>query len=123
MAIVLIVEPEFLPPWAAVLNAAIRLIVLVGLAELTARAAQQARELRERVQTLEGILPICAFCKKIRQSDGTWEQIEAYVSKRSAAKFSHGFCESCGREHYPGVYGPGTGKTAEPGAAPDPAGM
>lgn len=119
LAIALTVESGLRPPWAAVLNAAIRLIVLIGLADLTARVALQTRELRERVQTLEGILPICAFCKKIRQSDGTWEQIEAYVSKRSAARFSHGFCESCGREHYPEMYRSESGKTAEPSAAAD----
>ena len=106
LAIVLTVETEFLPPWAAVMNATIRLAVLVGLAVLTARVARLTRELEVRVQVLEGILPICAFCKKIRQPDGTWEQVEAYVSKRSAAQFSHGFCESCGRQHYPEMYDP-----------------
>jgi len=97
LAIVLNVETEIMPPWAA-----IRLVILVGLAVMMARLAQRKRRLEERVQVLEGILPICAFCKKIRSPDGAWEQIEAYVSQRSAARFSHGFCEPCGREHYPG---------------------
>ena len=62
--------------------------------------ASRSSALAKRVQVLEGILPICSFCKKIRRPDGQWEQIETYIGKRSAAQFSHGFCEACGREHY-----------------------
>ena len=49
----------------------------------------------ERIQTLEGIVPICSVCKKIRSDDGAWERLEIYVSKHTNAKFSHGFCEQC----------------------------
>ena len=59
------------------------------------------RTLAKRVQLLEGILPLCVFCKKIRHDDGVWERIETYVSQRSAAQFSHGYCEDCARDHYP----------------------
>ncbi len=86
--------------WASVLNAGIRMLVLVGLAMLVTKA-QRRLKLERRVQVLEGILPICGFCKKIRRPDGTWEQLETYISQRSAAKFSHGLCDACGREHYP----------------------
>ena len=52
------------------------------------------------VQTLRGLLPICAFCKDIRDESGDWQQMEAYVSKRSEAKFSHGVCPNCIAKHY-----------------------
>ena len=46
------------------------------------------------IERLEGILPICARCKRIRV-DEDWEPIEGYVSSRSAAQFSHGICPEC----------------------------
>ena len=48
-----------------------------------------------KVKTLKGLLPICAWCKKIRDDQGYWQQIEAYVRDRSEADFSHGICPSC----------------------------
>lgn len=54
-----------------------------------------------QVKQLEGILPICSFCKKIRGEDNQWYQMEAYISLHSEAQFSHTFCPNCGREHYP----------------------
>lgn len=48
-----------------------------------------------KVKKLEGILPICAACKKIRQDDGAWVVLEDYISARSVARFSHGLCPSC----------------------------
>lgn len=53
------------------------------------------------VKTLRGILPICSFCKKIRDDDGNWNQVEVYVKKRSDADFSHGICPDCIGRHYP----------------------
>lgn len=94
-------EAAALPMWSAVVNAGIRLIVLVALAILIDQVAWQRRTLAERVQLLEGILPICVFCKKIRRDDGSWERIETYVSQRSTAQFSHGYCNECARDHYP----------------------
>ncbi len=52
------------------------------------------------VKQLRGILPICAYCKKIRKDDGSWEQIEIYVRDHTAAKFSHGMCEECKKKWY-----------------------
>jgi hypothetical protein len=89
-------EAGIIPYWAVALNTGIRMLVLCGIGMLVA----QQRAMSKRVQVLEGILQICSFCKKIRRPDGTWEQIESYISKRSEAQFSHGFCEACGREHY-----------------------
>lgn len=53
---------------------------------------------------LEGILPVCASCKKIRDDKGDWQQIEAYIRDRSAASFSHGICPECARKLYPEYY-------------------
>ena len=52
-----------------------------------------------RIKYLEGFLPVCAFCKRIR-IDKEWIPIEEYITKHSEAQFSHGFCPDCGRKHY-----------------------
>ena len=49
----------------------------------------------DEIKVLEGILPICSDCKKIKDSDGTWKQMEVYIDSNSEAKFSHGFCPHC----------------------------
>lgn len=49
----------------------------------------------EEINELRGFLPICAYCKKIRNDKNYWEQIETYISKRSAAHFTHGICPEC----------------------------
>lgn len=48
-----------------------------------------------RVKQLEGIIPICAYCKKIRDDHDTWQGLEAYISEHSQAHFSHGICPAC----------------------------
>ena len=53
-----------------------------------------------QVKTLQGMLPICAHCKKIRDDQGNWQPMEVYISQHSGAKFSHGVCPDCLREHY-----------------------
>ncbi len=65
--------------------------------------ALQIRELREaldHIKTLQGILPICSFCKKIRDDGGYWNQVEAYISRHSDALFSHSVCPECMKIHY-----------------------
>ncbi|HNY26177.1 MAG TPA: hypothetical protein PLA90_06640 [Candidatus Sumerlaeota bacterium] len=57
-----------------------------------------------RINTLHGLLPICCSCKKIRQDDGYWSQIEEYLQAHSDATFSHGICPECARKLYPEVY-------------------
>ena len=54
-----------------------------------------------KVKLLGGLLPICAHCKKIRDDQGYWTQIEAYIRDHSEAEFSHGICPECARELYP----------------------
>ncbi len=53
------------------------------------------------VKTLRGILPICSFCKKIRDDKGYWNQVEDYVKQRFDADFSHSICPECASKHYP----------------------
>jgi hypothetical protein len=53
---------------------------------------------------LTGLLPICARCKKIRDDQGYWNQIEAYIQEHSDAKFSHGICPNCAKRLYPEYY-------------------
>jgi len=55
------------------------------------------------LQTLSGLLPICASCKKIRDDKGYWTQIERYIRDRSQAEFSHGICPDCAERLYPEV--------------------
>lgn len=54
----------------------------------------------DAINRLQGIIPICAQCKKIRDSEGYWSQVESYIEKHSEAKFSHGICEQCADELY-----------------------
>jgi DNA-binding response OmpR family regulator len=49
----------------------------------------------KEIKTLRGFLPICAGCKKIRDDQGYWTQIESYISQHSDAEFSHGLCPDC----------------------------
>lgn len=56
---------------------------------------EQLMQTRAEVQTLSGLLPICAWCKKIRDDDGYWQQVESYFSRRSGVRFTHGVCLDC----------------------------
>jgi PAS domain S-box-containing protein len=53
------------------------------------------------IKTLHGILPICASCKKIRDDQGAWHQVEAYIRDHTDAEFSHGLCADCAKQLYP----------------------
>jgi hypothetical protein len=53
------------------------------------------------IKVLRGLLPICAGCKKIRDDQGYWSQMEVYIRDHSEADFSHGICPSCVRNLYP----------------------
>ncbi len=55
----------------------------------------------KEIKTLKEFIPICSFCKKIRNDEQYWEGIEEYISKRTDSRFSHGICPDCARKHYP----------------------
>jgi len=63
--------------------------------------AGRVQEALARVKTLSGLLPICASCKMIRDDQGYWNQIETFVSQRSAAEFTHSLCPDCVKRLYP----------------------
>ncbi|MCD4650799.1 MAG: response regulator [Candidatus Cloacimonetes bacterium] len=76
--------------------------------ELTARVTSSLRlefqrqelvQALSEVKTLEGLLPICSYCKKIRNDKDYWEEIEAYIQSHSQARFSHGICPDCYNKH------------------------
>ena len=68
------------------------------LLEQEKAAAAALRQALSEIKILEGILPICAQCKKIRNTEDNWVQMEAYISKHSGAVFSHGFCPECAKK-------------------------
>jgi response regulator RpfG family c-di-GMP phosphodiesterase len=55
----------------------------------------------EEIKTLRGILPICSYCKKIRDDKGAWQQVEVYLKRHSDADFSHGICPDCYQKYFP----------------------
>ena len=62
---------------------------------------KELRQALDEVMTLQGIIPICAACKKIRDDKGYWHQVEAYITGHSNASFSHGICPDCVEKLYP----------------------
>jgi len=85
----------------AVLNASINVLALILYAYLVDRTAWQKRALEKKVNALEGILPVCASCKRIRTARGDYEQIEKYIAEHSEASFSHTICPECANKLYP----------------------
>jgi len=71
--------------------------------KLLTQLEHSLKEIRE----LRGILPICANCKKIRDDNGYWTQVEVYISKHSNTEFSHGICPDCAQKLYPDLYARG----------------
>jgi sigma-B regulation protein RsbU (phosphoserine phosphatase) len=79
-----------------------RIQVGVRMLELQAILAERVRELEEaltRVKQLQGLLPICSYCKKVRDDQNYWQQVETYIEGHSDAHFTHGICPDC-RQKY-----------------------
>ena len=68
------------------------------------RLNKELEQALAEVKRLQGILPICSKCKKIRDDTGYWQQIEAYISDHSEAEFSHSICADCAKKLYPEIY-------------------
>lgn len=107
-------KPAVAEMWKVIFNRTLALFVIwvtVWLG-LQRKALERKREmaLRQRehalahVRILHGLLPICASCKKIRDDQGYWTQIEAYIKTHSEAEFSHGICPECAKKLYPEFY-------------------
>jgi sigma-B regulation protein RsbU (phosphoserine phosphatase) len=75
-----------------------RLQVGVRVLTLQERLADRIAKLETAVSTvkrLQGLIPICSYCKRIRSDSNDWEQLESYISEHTDAQFSHGICPSC----------------------------
>ncbi len=74
------------------------------IVRLESRLGDKVRELEDalsRVRQLEGLIPICMHCKKIRDDQDVWHRLEAYIQERSQAVFTHSLCSDCLAKHYP----------------------
>ena len=92
-------------------NAGIRGVTFVLMAGLVARmrgAVETERRLNaalaRQLQQVQGLLPICAACKRIRNDQGYWEQVEAYFREHAGVEFTHGICPACRQKLYPELY-------------------
>ncbi len=68
------------------------------------RLNAELQEALDKVETLRGLLPICAHCKKIRDDEGYWHQVEVYIRDHSKVEFSHGLCPDCAKKFYPDFF-------------------
>lgn len=85
-------------PWPTRLtieDTVVDVILSCGFAALIWQMRRQLLEIR----TLEGLLPMCGFCKRIR-TPGGWERVDSYILHNSEALITHTFCPECGRLHY-----------------------
>lgn len=67
------------------------------------RLVAELQDALSRIRKLEGIIPICGFCKKIRGADGHWHPVDIYIRRNSDTDFSHGICPECHTRHYPDI--------------------
>jgi len=83
--------------------------IAIQMALLKHKSDKEKKELIEKLQEalnkvkiLSGLLPVCASCKKIRNDNGYWQQIETYIAEHSDLEFTHGLCPDCVKKLYPG---------------------
>ncbi len=68
---------------------------VLELKSMLAKRIDELQEALSHIKQLQGIIPICMYCKKIRDDQESWERIEEYITERSDAQFSHGVCPDC----------------------------
>lgn len=117
----------FSPPgpsaWQSIINRGLSLLAVWVTAALVAqrqsmevrreRAVRAREQALNEIKILRGFLPICSNCKRIRDDDGYWQQVEAYICEHSEAQFSHSICRECAMKLYPDLYGEERGSTVE----------
>ena len=74
---------------------------MLGLQRALAARVEELQEALNHVKTLQGILPICMHCHKIRDDQETWQKLENYIQEHSGVLFSHGLCPECLEKYYP----------------------
>ncbi|MDP8246321.1 MAG: two-component regulator propeller domain-containing protein [Candidatus Hinthialibacter antarcticus] len=86
---------------------AVCILIYLGYKSRVRRIAKHNEELKNeveeqiaRLKILSGLMPICSYCKKVRDDTGYWNQVEAYIQAHSQAEFSHGICPECMEEHF-----------------------
>lgn len=113
--VISILSGENLPPLAYGMAALMPLIIGTPIGYFHFRAMEEISKNREElarvnlklekalseVKELSGLLPICSFCKRIRDDKGYWNQLEIYIRDHSKAEFSHSFCPDCAQKVYP----------------------
>ena len=80
----------------------VRVGVGCRVVEMQTAMARQIKDLQSamaQVKTLQGFLPICTYCKKIRNDKQYWQQVESYISEHSTTRFSHAICPDCYKNH------------------------
>jgi hypothetical protein len=90
-----------IPMWNVLMRVGFFLIVVILLAQLKRSYEEQrcmAHELQAslaKVNLLSGLIPICAWCKQVRNDQGYWQHVEAYIAEHSDATFTHSICQDC----------------------------
>jgi hypothetical protein len=100
-------QPAVPEMWKVIFNRGLALFAvwMTALLGLQRKISDENREKAlEETRVLRGFLPICASCKKIRDVDGYWTQMEEYIRDHSEADFSHGICPECAKKLYPQLY-------------------
>ncbi len=77
------------------------------------RLIRELKDAMARVKTLSGLLPMCAWCRKVRDDKGYWKKVEAYIEEHSDASFTHGICPECLKKYDPETYEAYQGKKRE----------
>jgi hypothetical protein len=76
----------------------LRFGLFLSLGLLICWLGQKMHASRRQVRLLSGLLPICAWCKRVRDEKDQWQQLETYLHEHSDANFTHGMCPDCARE-------------------------
>lgn len=77
---------------------------VVELQQALMRRVRELQDAMSHIKLLQGIIPICMHCRKIRNDQESWQQMESYMQEHADVQFSHGICPECVTEHYPELH-------------------
>ena len=101
VAVIIFLLSALIASFAIALGAVVFIKITEPILDKLRQAVAVLEKALKEVKTLRGIVPICSFCKKIRNDKGYWDQVEVYVREHTEADFSHGICPACMKQHYP----------------------